>query len=90
MSPYQLRLFVSGPNPLCRKAERAIRELLIERGVAYELDVIDVLADPDAAEEYALVATPTLECTAPPPVRRVVGYYEHYAEVFDALGIGDG
>lgn len=88
MSAYQLHLFVSGPHALGRKAERAIRELLAQRGLAYELAVIDVLTDPEAAERHGVIATPTFERVAPPPARRVVGYVEDYAEVLDMLDIG--
>lgn len=71
---YILRLFVSGRTP---RAERAIANLrrLCEEEFAgcYELQVIDVLEDPAAAEDERILATPTLIKQLPPPLRRVIG-----------------
>ena len=42
------------------------------RGV-YALKVIDVLKNPQLAEEDKILATPTLSKILPPPVRRIIG-----------------
>jgi len=42
------------------------------RGV-YALKVIDVLKNPQLAEEDKILATPTLAKILPPPVRRIIG-----------------
>jgi circadian clock protein KaiB len=39
----------------------------------YELQVIDVLEQPELAEEEKILATPTLIKQLPPPLRRVIG-----------------
>lgn len=39
----------------------------------YELEIIDVLEQPEAAEEARVLATPTLIKRLPPPLRRVIG-----------------
>lgn len=71
---YKLRLFVTGRTP---HSQRAIYELhkLCEEELAgqYEVEVIDVLEHPDAAEQDKILATPTLVKQLPPPVRRIIG-----------------
>jgi circadian clock protein KaiB len=44
-----------------------------ELGGAYELEIIDVLKDPQLAEDDKILATPTLIKQLPPPLRRVIG-----------------
>jgi circadian clock protein KaiB len=39
----------------------------------YELEVIDVLKNPELAEQDKILATPTLIKQLPPPLRRVIG-----------------
>lgn len=70
-----LHLFVAGRTA---RAERAIRTLrtICERDLAefpYELHVIDVLTEPQQAEERKILATPTLIKEYPYPPRRVIG-----------------
>ena len=50
---------------------RALREQ--ELAGLYELEIIDVLEHPEAAEEARIVVTPTLIRVRPEPVRRLVG-----------------
>jgi len=39
----------------------------------YELEIIDVLENPQLAEDDKILATPTLIKQLPPPLRRVIG-----------------
>lgn len=39
----------------------------------YDLEVIDVLKNPELAEQDKILATPTLIKQLPPPLRRVIG-----------------
>ena len=39
----------------------------------YQLEIIDVLENPQAAEDEKILATPTLIKQLPPPLRRVIG-----------------
>jgi len=39
----------------------------------YELQIIDVLENPQLAEDEKILATPTLIKQLPPPLRRVIG-----------------
>jgi circadian clock protein KaiB len=74
MDKYILKLYVTGSTP---NSERAIANLqrLSEEDldVKYEIVVIDVLENPQLAEDEKILATPTLIKALPPPLRRVIG-----------------
>lgn len=74
MSTYLLKLYITGTSP---RAEAAIRNLQRicdeELHGRYELEIIDVLEKPEAAESDRVLATPTLIKQLPPPLRRVIG-----------------
>ena len=77
MSPrktYILKLYVAGNTPNSMRALKTLRNILEPefRGV-YALKVIDVLKNPQLAEEDKILATPTLSKILPPPVRRIIG-----------------
>ena len=77
MSPrktYILKLYVAGNTPNSMRALKTLRDILENefRGV-YALKVIDVLKNPQLAEEHKILATPTLAKILPPPVRRIIG-----------------
>lgn len=59
------------------RAETAVSNLrrLCEQELANdcELQIIDVLANPQLAEDEKILATPTLIKELPPPLRRVIG-----------------
>lgn len=76
MSPsrYLLKLYVTGSSP---RTERAIGNLrrICEKELngEFSLEIIDVLENPEAAEQDRILATPTLIKSLPPPLRRVIG-----------------
>ncbi len=49
------------------------------------LNIIDVKECPEAAEQDAVIATPTLIKYAPPPLRRILGDLSNSREVLVAL-----
>ena len=59
------------------KSTRALKMLNTiqeeEFQVVYALKVIDVLQNPQLAEEDKILATPTLAKILPPPVRKIIG-----------------
>ncbi|MGD1865743.1 MAG: circadian clock protein KaiB [Phormidesmis sp.] len=71
---YILKLYVAGNTPSSTKALRTLNTILEEefQGV-YALKVIDVLKNPQLAEEDKILATPTLAKILPPPVRKIIG-----------------
>ncbi|HIK37529.1 MAG: circadian clock protein KaiB [Geminocystis sp.] len=71
---YVLKLYVAGNTPNSVRALKTLRTILEEefKGV-YALKVIDVLKNPQLAEEDKILATPTLSKVLPPPVRKIIG-----------------
>jgi circadian clock protein KaiB len=71
---YVLKLYVAGNTPNSVKALKTLKNILEEdlQGV-YALKVIDVLKNPQLAEEDKILATPTLAKVLPPPVRKIIG-----------------
>lgn len=65
---------MAGGTPRARMAIENLRRLcegnLSDR---YELQIIDVLLNPELAEQDRVLATPTLIKQLPPPLRRVIG-----------------
>jgi circadian clock protein KaiB len=78
MSPlkkvYILKLYVAGNTPNSVLALKILNNILEKefQGV-YALKVIDVLKNPQLAEEDKILATPTLAKILPPPVRKIIG-----------------
>lgn len=80
----KLKLFISGTTFRSQKA-REYAGLLVADRDDIELDIIDVVQDPDAAEASKVLATPTLVKTSPPPERGVVGELKDLDNVKDFL-----
>jgi circadian clock protein KaiB len=74
MDKFILKLYVTGTTA---NSERAIANLkrLCEEDLdfKYEVIIIDVLQNPQLAEDEKILATPTLIKALPPPLRRVIG-----------------
>ena len=51
----------------------------------YALKVIDVLKNPQLAEEDKILATPTLSKILPPPVRKIIGDLSDRERVLNGL-----
>jgi circadian clock protein KaiB len=71
---YVLKLYVAGNTPNSVRALKTLKDILEQefQGV-YALKVIDVLKNPQLAEEDKILATPTLAKVLPPPVRKIIG-----------------
>lgn len=71
---YVLKLYVAGNTPNSVRALKTLNTILETdfQGV-YALKVIDVLKNPQLAEEDKILATPTLARVLPPPVRKIIG-----------------
>ena len=69
-----LKLYVTGQTANSQKAIETLEKVLaMELKGAYSLQVIDVLKNPQLAEEDKILATPTLTKVLPPPVRKIIG-----------------
>jgi len=71
---YILRLYVTGSSTRSLRAITNLKKLCEEHlSDEYDLEVIDIYKDPDAAREEQIVAAPTLVKRLPRPLRRFVG-----------------
>ena len=88
MEKFKLRLYITGKTP---KAERAIANLkeICEKELKglYELSIIDVLENPQLAENEKILATPTLIKDLPPPLRRIIGDLSDREQVLLGLNL---
>jgi circadian clock protein KaiB len=71
---YILRLYVTGSSIRSLRAISNLKKLCDEYFPDdYDLEVIDIYKNPDAAREEQIIAAPTLVKRLPPPLRRFVG-----------------
>ena len=89
MGPHRLTLFVAGADalrgPLCGRVQRACSELGEGR---VELELVDVLAEPERALEAGVRLTPTLLAGEGGAARRVFGDLTDVREALWAVGVG--
>ena len=89
-SDLRLKLFVAGDSPRAREAAanlaRAVKAL-DGQGDGAEVETVDVLQHPEAADEYRILTTPTVLREAPAPRRRVTGDLRDIAQVLAALAL---
>jgi circadian clock protein KaiB len=85
---YRLRLFVTGRSAISLRAERNLRALC-ERELRdrYELEVIDILDNPQAAAAARILATPTLLKLHPQPRRIIIGDLSDDEKILMGLGL---
>ena len=82
----RLRLYVAGETPGARRALEARQCLLETLGQQVDIEVIDILARPEAAEAAGILATPTLSDDAAEPPRRLVGDISNAQMLLDYFG----
>ena len=88
MYKFKLYLYMSGETPPSVAGAYNLRVLLDkELKGQYSLEVINVLDNPQRAEEDKILATPTLVKASPPPEKRVVGDLSDKERVLTALGL---
>ena len=74
MTKFRLKLYVTGHTARSEQAIRNMEKICKEElDGEYGLVVIDVLDDPQLAEDEKIIATPTLVKELPPPLRRLIG-----------------
>lgn len=87
--PLRFTLYISGQSP----PSVAARENLVRLRAAFkhqaacEVNIVDVFAAPEQAEEAHILATPTLVKHSPLPERRIIGDLSDIARVLRVLGI---
>lgn len=83
---FRFRLFVAGESPNSAQAVVNLRALcathLADR---HEIEIVDVLRNPERALEENILLTPTLVKLAPKPVKKIVGALSDAATVRQTL-----
>ncbi len=84
----RLKLYVTGQTPRAERAAANLRRICEEElQVEYELNIIDVLTQPQLAEDERILATPTLVKELPPPPRRIIGDLSDKEKVLAGLDV---
>lgn len=84
-----LKLYVTGTTSRASEAIRKTSEIVEHFLVDCELEVVDILARPDLAEQDRIIATPTIVRVAPPPLRKVIGDISDPHTLLNGLGLVD-
>lgn len=85
---YVLKLYVTGSTARAAQAVASIHSLCDEHLPGrYDLEVIDIYQQPDAAALEQIIAAPTLIKQHPAPARRVVGNLSDRDKVLISLNI---
>jgi circadian clock protein KaiB len=83
-----LRLYIAGNSAVSRRAEQNLNRLQhLIKPQGWSVEVIDVLAQPERAEQARILATPTLSYDHPVRPRRIVGDLSDTKSVLAFLGI---
>ena len=81
-----MKLYISGKTPKSNRAVASVKKICEEHYAGrYELAVIDILEDPEAAEREQIMATPILIKESPSPARRIVGDLTNKSKVLAAI-----
>ena len=91
MKKIKLTLYITGQTQRSSNAIINLNRICEEEFQGRcELTIVDVLTQPQVAEDEMILATPTLVKEMPPPVRRVIGDLSNRNKVLVSLNlIGD-
>ena len=84
---YILRLYVTGSSHRSLRAVYNLKKLCEEYLPDYDLEVIDIYKDPEAAREEQIIAAPTLVKKLPHPLRKFVGDMSNTEKILVGLDL---
>ncbi len=85
---YELRLYVAGNTPKSLTALSNLKRHCQEHlNGNYTIDVIDLLVQPQLAEDDQILAIPTLVKKVPEPIRKIIGDLSNEEKVLVGLNI---
>jgi len=85
---YLLKLFITGFTPQAERAIANIRAICAnELDGEFNLEIINILENPQLAEDERILATPTLMKVLPEPLRRVIGDLSNTEKVLLGLDL---
>jgi circadian clock protein KaiB len=92
MSRYRFTLYVAGDSARSQQAYASLRRICAQTlgDDAWEVELVDVTRDPDAAERERILTTPTVVKESPEPRRRITGDLSDPDKVLSGLGMLPG
>ena len=88
MTGFRLKLFIMGHSSKSLKAIVNLRRMChCHLGDQVEVQIVDVLNEPELAEQEQIVVTPTLVKVAPEPACRIIGDLSETERVLQVLGV---
>lgn len=85
---YILKLYITGRSPRAERAVEALKSLCARRlANQHELEVINIIESPDAADDARILATPTVIKFSPGQEMRVIGDLTDEARVVEGLDL---
>ena len=85
---HQVRLYVAGDGPNSQSATATLRAVLAEfGGHRIEVEIVDVLTDPERALRDGVLVTPLLVKLTPLPQRRMLGRLSDRQSLLGLLGL---
>jgi circadian clock protein KaiB len=85
---FSLQLYISGDTLSSRRAKDNLARLREREPISsWPVEIIDVLAEPQRAEEAGILATPTLSYDHPASPKRIVGDLSDTNRILRFLGI---
>jgi len=92
MGRFRFTLYVAGDTARSQQAYADLRRICQERlgGGEFEVTVVDVTVDAEAAEAERILTTPTVVKEEPAPRRRITGDLSDAQKVLSGLGLAPG
>lgn len=85
---WDLRLYVAGPTPKSIAAFRNLEQLCEEHLAGhYQIEVIDLMKNPQLAQGDQILAVPTLVRKLPSPIRKIIGNLSNTERVLVGLDL---
>src|ERR1700752_1279151 len=87
-SVYRLRLYVAGQTPKSVLAFRNLKQICEEHLQGrYEIEVVDLLENPQLASGDQILALPTLVRRLPEPIKKIIGDLSNKERVLVGLDL---
>lgn len=83
----KLRLYVAGQTPKSMTALSNLKKICEEHLHGYELEVVDLLKQPQLARGDQILAIPTLVRKLPEPVKKIIGDLSNTERVLVGLDL---
>ncbi len=88
MKRLQLRLYVAGQTPRSQQALSNLRRLCETHMIGeYDIEVVDLLVNPQLAAGDQILAVPTLVRKLPEPIKKIIGNLSNDERVLVGLDV---